>query len=103
MATTTMKKEELVKATAPLDDLAIATDMLLSAKAAVRSYAIALTETATPKVHKILRAQLDTAIDTHQKIAAYMIENEMYHPYNVEKQVEHDVLKADTALSLIKE
>lgn len=35
-----------------LDDLAIATDMLLSAKTAVCTYAIALTETATPKVHK---------------------------------------------------
>ncbi|MFP4977456.1 spore coat protein [Paenibacillus sp. CN-4] len=100
--TTTMTKEMLVKAVKPMDDLAIATDMLLSAKAAVRSYAIALTETASPKVHKVLKAQLDTAIETHQKIAAYMIENEMYHPYDVEEQIEHDAKKAEHALELLK-
>ncbi|WP_151733711.1 spore coat protein [Paenibacillus tengchongensis] len=98
--TTTKTKEMLVKAVKPMDDLAIATDMLLSAKAAVRTYAIALTETATPKVHKTLKAQLDIAIETHQKIAAYMIENEMYHPYDLEEQVEHDLKKAKTALEI---
>lgn len=102
MPTTAKTKEMLVKAVKPMDDLAIATDMLLSAKAAVRSYAIALTETATPKVHKILKAQLDTAIKTHQKIAAYMIENEMYHPYDLQGQIEHDAKKAETALELLK-
>lgn len=102
MPTTTKTKEMLVNAIAPMDDLAIATDMLLSAKAAVRTYAIALTETATPKVHKALKAQLDTAIETHQKIAAYMIENEMYHPYDVTEQVDHDLKKAETALELSK-
>ncbi|MGX1377233.1 spore coat protein CotF [Priestia megaterium] len=35
-----------------LDDLAIATDLLLSAKNGVRTYAVALTETATPEVRK---------------------------------------------------
>ncbi|WP_082451794.1 spore coat protein [Paenibacillus ihuae] len=99
---TTKTKEMLVKAIAPMDDLAIATDMLLSAKSAVRNYAIALTETATPKVYKVLRAQLDIAIDTHQKIAAYMIENEMYHPYDISEQVEHDLKKAETAMGLLK-
>jgi len=102
MPTTTKTKEMLVNAIAPMDDLAIATDMLLSAKAAVRTYAIALTETATPKVHKALKAQLDTAIGMHQKIAAYMIENEMYHPYDVNEQVDHDLKKAETALELSK-
>lgn len=100
--TTTKTKEMLVNAIAPMDDLAIATDMLLSAKSAVRTYAIALTETATPKVHKVLKAQLDIAIETHQKIAAYMIDNEMYHPYDLNEQVEHDQKKAETALELTK-
>lgn len=99
--TTTKTKEMLVKAVAPMDDMAIATDMLLSAKSAVRTYAIALTETATPRVRKVLKAQLDTAIETHQKIADYMIKNEMYHPYSIEKQVEHDMEKSDMALKLL--
>jgi similar to spore coat protein len=85
-----------------LDDLAIATDFLLSAKAAVRNYAVAITETATPEVRKILKKQLETAIDTHEKIAQYMIDNEMYHAYDLKEQINHDIKKADNALELIK-
>lgn len=85
-----------------LDDLAIATDFLLSAKAAVRNYATAITETATPEVRKILKKQLETAIDTHEKIAQYMIDNEMYHAYDLKEQINHDIKKADNALDLIK-
>ncbi len=29
-----------------------------------------------------------------------MIENEMYHPYDLEEQVEHDWVKVKTALEL---
>ncbi|NGZ76884.1 spore coat protein [Saccharibacillus alkalitolerans] len=97
-----MTKETLVKAVTPMDDLAIATDMLLSAKTAVRTYAVALTEAASPKVRKVLKAQLDTAIKTHQKIADYMIENEMYHPYDIDEQVEHDMKKSEIATKLVE-
>lgn len=102
MANTNMTKEMLVNATAPLDDLAIATDLLMSAKAGVRNYAVALTETATPGVRRTLKAQLQKAIDLHESIATYMIENEMYHAYDIQEQVEHDLQKADMALELIK-
>ena len=102
MAANNMTKEMLVNATAPLDDLAIATDLLMSAKAGVRNYAIALTETATPGVRRTLKSQLQKAIDLHEKIATYMIENEMYHAYNMEEQVKLDLEKADTALELVK-
>ncbi|MGC9930919.1 spore coat protein [Priestia aryabhattai] len=85
-----------------LDDLAIATDLLLSAKNGVRTYAVALTETATPEVRKVLKKQLDEAIELHEKISQYMIDNEMYHAYDVEEQVNHDLKKADKALELSK-
>ncbi|MBK0008664.1 MULTISPECIES: spore coat protein [Priestia] len=85
-----------------LDDLAIATDLLLSAKNGVRTYAVALTETATPEVRKVLKKQLDEAIELHEKISQYMIDNEMYHAYDVEEQVNHDLKKADKALELVK-
>ncbi|MFQ6386486.1 spore coat protein [Priestia aryabhattai] len=85
-----------------LDDLAIATDLLLSAKNGVRTYAVALTETATPEVRKVLKKQLDEAIELHEKISKYMIDNEMYHAYDVEEQVNHDLKKADKALELSK-
>ncbi|WP_436837165.1 spore coat protein [Planococcus shenhongbingii] len=63
-----------------LDDLAIATDFLVTAKAAVRNIAVAITETATPQVKKILRRELDNAIETHDKIAQYMIKMKCIMP-----------------------
>ena len=69
---------------------------------AVHSYAVALTEAASPKVRKVLKSQLDTAIKTHQKIADYMIENEMYHPYDIDEQVEHDMKKSEIARNLVE-
>lgn len=96
------KKDNLAIPGSMLDDMAIATDFLITAKAAVRNLAVAITETATPEVKKLLRRELDIAIDTHDKIAQYMIKNEMYHAYNVDEQVEHDLKKADIALELIK-
>ena len=88
------------KKEAVLDDLAIATDFLITAKAGVRNLAVATTETATPEVKKILRRELDNAIDTHDKIAQYMIDNEMYHAYDLDEQVTHDLEKADKALAI---
>ena len=87
---------------AMIDDLAIATDLLVTSKAAVRNLATAITETATPSVKKLLRRELDNAIDTHDKIAQYMIKNEMYHAYDLDEQMEHDLEKADIALNLAK-
>nr|WP_318280911.1 spore coat protein [Paenibacillus bovis] len=85
-----------------IDDMAIATDLLLSAKAGVRNLAIAITETATPSVKKLLRRELENAIDTHDKIAQYMIKNEMYHAYDLDEQMEHDLEKKDNAIKLTK-
>ncbi|RNF39037.1 spore coat protein [Planococcus salinus] len=87
---------------AVIDDLVIATDLLVTAKAGVRNLAIAITETATPSVKKVLRRELDNAIDTHDKIAQYMIKNEMYHAYDIEEQVKHDLKKADMAIKTSK-
>lgn len=85
-----------------IDDMAIATDLLITSKAAVRNLAVAITETATPAVKRILRRELDNAIDTHDKIAQYMIKNEMYHAYDLQEQMEHDIEKADIALNVAK-
>ena len=85
-----------------IDDLAIASDLLITAKAGIRNLAVAITETATPSVKKLLRRELDNAIDLHDKIAQYMIKNEMYHAYDLDEQMEHDLEKADNALKLLK-
>jgi len=86
--------------TKTLDDLAIATDLLLSAKNGVRTYTIALTETATTEVRKVLKKQLDEIVELREKIAQYMIDNEMYHAHDIEEQVNHDLKKVDKALDL---
>lgn len=83
-----------------LDDHMMATEFLLTSKAAVRNLAIAITETATPEIKQILRRELDIAIDTHDKIAQYMIEKEMYHAYSVPEQLGQDMKNADKALDL---
>lgn len=95
------KKDNLAIPGSMLDDMAIATDFLVTAKAGVRNLAVAITETATPEAKKLLRRELDIAIDTHDKIAQYMIKNEMYHAYDIKEQVQHDLKKADIALELI--
>ncbi|MEM5591722.1 spore coat protein [Niallia circulans] len=44
-----------LKATGKMCDELIATELLVSAKATVRTYAVALTETASPQVREILK------------------------------------------------
>ena len=91
-----------LKATGKMSDELIATELLVSAKATVRTYAVALTETASPQVREILKKQLNEAIDNHAKIANYMIKNDMYYAYDVDKQLEHDKEKLDQSLELVK-
>jgi len=86
-----------------LNDQIIATDLLMSAKTAVRNYAYAITEAATPEVRNTLRSQLNDAIQIHEQISRYMIEKGYYHPNNVQEQLRIDmqaaqqVLQANTA------
>ncbi|WP_338471541.1 spore coat protein [Niallia sp. XMNu-256] len=96
----TTKTEKLNTLKDIIDDQTIATDLLLSSKSGVRSLAIAITETATPEIKKVLKSELDTAIDLHDKIAQYMIEKEMYHAYDIEEQVSQDLKNAKEALKI---
>ena len=88
---------------APLTNQVIATDTLLAAKTAIRNYALAITETATPEVRETLVKHLDDAIMFHKKISTYMIDNGFYHPLNTSKQLEIDLNIAEKALSLTGE
>ncbi|MCD2137530.1 spore coat protein [Salinicoccus halitifaciens] len=84
-------------------DQIIATELLVTAKAAVRTYAVALTETASPEVRDVLKRQLKQAIDQHGRIADYMMENNMYYAHDVDKQLELDKKKVKTAKKLVKD
>jgi len=96
----TTKTEKLNNLKSIINDQTIATDLLLSSKNGVRSLAVAITETATPEVKKVLKKELETAIDLHDKIAQYMIENEMYHAYDLKEQVSQDLKNAEEALEI---
>ncbi|MDS1030585.1 spore coat protein [Bacillota bacterium LX-D] len=83
-----------------LTEQVIATDFLISAKAGVRNYAAALSETATPEVREVLRRQLNAAIETHEKITNYMIDKGYYHVLNPQEQIQVDMKAADTVLNI---
>lgn len=83
-----------------MTDQVIATDFLISAKAGVRNYAVAITETATPELKAALRAQLNDAITTHEKITSYMVAKGFYHPHDLSEQLQVDLTVSDTAINL---
>lgn len=78
----------------------IATDFSISAKAGVRNYAMAISETATPEVREVLRRHLDVAIDTHEKIFNYITKKGYYHANNPQEQLIVDTEAADTVLGI---
>ncbi|ATF10806.1 spore coat protein [Brevibacillus sp. HB1.2] len=83
-----------------MTDQVVAMDLLISAKSGVRNYAMALTETGTPEIKATLTKQLEEAIDLHEKISTYMIEQGWYHPWNVNEQIKLDQQNIQTALNL---
>jgi similar to spore coat protein len=83
-----------------MTDQVIATDFLISAKAGVRNYAVAITETGTPELKAALREQLNTAIATHEKITNYMISRGFYHPHELSEQLQVDLTVSEAALKL---
>ncbi|UOR11087.1 spore coat protein [Halobacillus amylolyticus] len=93
---------EKITGMAPLTDQVIATDILLAVKSEIKSYSLAITETATKEVRDTLTQQLEEVIAFHEQISAYMIENGFYHPHDTSKQLQVDMKTADTALSMTK-
>jgi similar to spore coat protein len=86
-----------------LTEQVIVTDMLISAKAGVRNYAMAVSETVTPEVRTVLLRHLDTAIETHEKIANYMMKRGFYNAKDPHEQVRIDMKAADTVLNIQKQ
>ncbi|MGM1049228.1 MAG: spore coat protein [Bacillota bacterium] len=77
-----------------------AAQLLGFAKTSVRTYAIAITETATPKLRETLVKQLNNAIVLHAKVFNFMYERGLYPSYNLNQLLANDVKNANTALSL---
>ncbi|WP_077622285.1 spore coat protein [Sediminibacillus massiliensis] len=85
---------------APMTDQIIATDILIAAKAEIKNYALAITETATTEVREALVKQMEEAIDFHEQIFGYMVDKGYYFPHDTSKQMELDLKTAGTALEL---
>lgn len=83
-----------------LSDQVIAMDLLMASKTGIKMYAVAATESATPEVKATLVNHLHEAIDTHEKVTAYMMQRGFYHPYNIQEQVQLDLKTAQTALNI---
>lgn len=83
-----------------MTDQVIASDFLISAKAGVRNYTVAITEASTPELRSVLRAHLLAAIQTHEDITNYMISRGFYHPHDISEQLNVDLTASDTAIQL---
>ncbi|WP_026673310.1 spore coat protein [Alkalihalobacterium bogoriense] len=83
-----------------LTDQVIATDLLIAAKAEVKNYSVAITETTTPQLRSTLKQHLNDAIEAHEKISTYMISKGYYMPHDMSKQLQMDKTVSNTALQV---
>lgn len=83
-----------------LTEQVIATDFLISAKAGVQNYAVAISETVSPQVKEVLRRHLDTAINMHQDIFNYMAKKGYYTIHDPYEQIKIDLSATDTVLQI---
>ncbi|CAF1886727.1 spore coat protein CotF [Bacillus subtilis] len=75
-------------------------DLLGFAKTSVRSYAIAITETATPQLRNVLVKQLNAAIQLHAQVYRYMYQHGYYPSNNLSELLKNDVRNANRAISM---
>ncbi|WP_010271939.1 spore coat protein [Paenibacillus senegalensis] len=74
--------------------------LLIFTKTAVRNYAIAITETATPSLRELLQKQLNQAIQLHADIYYFMYSRGLYPSYNLNQLLQNDQQIAKQALQL---
>ncbi|WP_107727728.1 spore coat protein [Desmospora activa] len=75
-------------------------DLLGLAKTSVRTYAAAITETATPILRRVLTKQLHAAVEWHGKIFYYMLQHGYYPAYNLEMLLRNDQVNAQRAIAM---
>lgn len=85
-----------------MTDQVIATDFLITTKAAIKDYSVAITETTTPKVRDVLREQLRHLITTHENLTNFMMLKGYYHPHELREQLQVDLNAVNTAFNLVQ-
>lgn len=78
----------------------IAADFLLNAKATVRDYGIALSESSSPEMRKILQKQLESAINLQERIQKYMQTRNYYQVYTPSELVHSSRKSSGASMSL---
>ncbi|WP_053220082.1 spore coat protein [Virgibacillus senegalensis] len=81
-------------------DSAIAVDLLITIKEAIRNYSVALTEAASPEVRTTIRNQMEAALDFQTEITELMVNKKWFHPYDVAEQQMLDLKAAQTAVDI---
>ena len=81
-------------------DSFFAGDLLAFAKTAVRSYGVAITETATPALRNVLKKQINQAINCHERIYNFMYTKGLYPSYDLNKLLQGDMILANKAMSM---
>ncbi len=74
--------------------------LLIFAKTAVRNYAIAITETATPSLCETFKKQLNQAIQLHSKVFEFMLNKGIYPAYDLNRLLANDQKVAAVALNM---
>jgi similar to spore coat protein len=59
---------------------------------------MAITDTVTPEIKATLMRQLEDAMDLHERVAAYLTDKGIYHPWNVDEQIAVDLANIELAL-----
>lgn len=77
-----------------LNEQVIASDLLISAKTAVRNCAYAITETHNSNVKTMLKKELNDAISFHDQVSDYMVNKGYYSPTDVQRQIQIDMSSA---------
>lgn len=81
-------------------DSGIAMEFLITTKMGVRNLSIALTETATPALRKVIQAQLEVTLDLYYEISDLMMKKEWLNPYDLDKQKLLDIKSAQNAVDI---
>ncbi|PLS16758.1 spore coat protein [Bacillus sp. M6-12] len=81
------------------EEVFLASDLLGTAKVAVRNYAIAITETATPMLREVLTRHLVAAIKWHEQVFLYTYKKGIYPSYDLQQLLMNDLKLANAALA----
>ncbi|TCM96374.1 coat F domain-containing protein [Paenibacillus sp. BK033] len=84
-------------------DMTFAVDFLIRVKEGVRNTAVAITETVSPDVRSLLRAQLLQGIAMHQELTELMIRKKWFHPYELSEQYKLDQLSAKNTMEIAEQ